>query len=87
MVARGRPNADAFDAAVAAEAAEALARDDGSLYHDYLAENYEPAYFHQFIAHAERHGHHHQGADQRDPAQEQRRQVRGEVSVRCRHEM
>jgi len=56
LVARGRPNADAFDAAVAAEAAEALARDDGSLYHDYLAENYEPAYFHQFIAHADRHG-------------------------------
>jgi hypothetical protein len=56
LVAGGRPDPDLFDKAVAAEAAELLKRDDSSLYHDYLAEVYEPASFQEFVAHAMRYG-------------------------------
>jgi hypothetical protein len=45
-----------MERAVAAQAAELLERTDSALFHDDLAEIYEPVYFHEFTAHAARHG-------------------------------
>ncbi len=55
-MAAGRPQPDTLEAAVAAHAAELLNRTDSSLFHDDLAEIYEPVYVHEFAAHAGRHG-------------------------------
>lgn len=56
MVAIGRKEPDSLEAAVAAHAAELLERTDSGLYHDDLCDAYQPVYFHQFAAHAARHG-------------------------------
>lgn len=56
VVAMGRPEPDALDAAVASYAAELLERTDSALYHDDLCEFYQAVYFHEFAAHAARHG-------------------------------
>jgi hypothetical protein len=56
MIAMGRPEADSLEEAVAAHAEEFLARTDSALYHDDLCEFYQPVYFHEFAAHAARHG-------------------------------
>ncbi len=56
VIAIGRPESDALERAVAAQAVELLARTDSALYHDDLSEMYEPVYFHEFAAHAARHG-------------------------------
>ncbi len=55
LIAIGRPEPDALERAVAAQAAELLGRTDSALFHDDLAEIYEPVYFHEFAAHAARH--------------------------------
>jgi 2-polyprenyl-3-methyl-5-hydroxy-6-metoxy-1,4-benzoquinol methylase len=55
MMAIGRPQPNALEAAVAARAAELLERTDSALYHDDLSDSYEPIYFHEFAAHAARH--------------------------------
>jgi hypothetical protein len=55
MMAIGRPQPNAHEAAVAARAAELLERTDSALYHDDLSDSYEPVYFHEFAAHAARH--------------------------------
>jgi Predicted methyltransferase regulatory domain/Methyltransferase domain len=55
ILAVGRPQPNAYGAAVAARAAELLERTDSALYHDDLAETYEPVYFHEFVSHAARH--------------------------------
>lgn len=52
--ARVRPGA--FHRLVEEEAERMLAREAGGLFHDELAEVYEPVYFHEFVGHAERHG-------------------------------
>ena len=56
LAAEGRPENDALDAAIAAQAAELLTRSDSALFHDELGDIYEPVYFHDFVAHAARHG-------------------------------
>jgi hypothetical protein len=56
LLAAGRPEPDAFDRAVAAEAAELLNRDDSMIYHDYLADIFEPSSLRDFVAHAATHG-------------------------------
>jgi hypothetical protein len=45
MMAIGRPQPNAHEAAVAARAAELLERTDSALYHDDLSDSYEPVYF------------------------------------------
>jgi len=55
MIAIGRPQRNADDAAAAARAAELLERTDSGLFHDDLCDSYEPVYFHEFVAHAARH--------------------------------
>ncbi len=47
---------DPYRAFLAAEIQRLSARRDPFLYHDELAEVYQPVYFHEFIAQAERHG-------------------------------
>jgi hypothetical protein len=56
VIAIGRPEPDALEKAAAAQAVELLGRTDSALFHDDLSEIYEPVYFHQFAAHAGRHG-------------------------------
>jgi hypothetical protein len=56
VIAIGRPEPDALEKAVAAQAVELLGRTDSALFHDDLSEMYEPVYFHEFAAHAARHG-------------------------------
>jgi hypothetical protein len=56
VIAVGRPEPDALEKAVAAQAEELLKRTDSALYHDDLCEIYEPSYLHEFAAHAARHG-------------------------------
>lgn len=55
VLASGRPEMDAQEAALAAEAAACLERGDSALYHDDLSACFEPVYFHEFAAHAARH--------------------------------
>jgi 2-polyprenyl-3-methyl-5-hydroxy-6-metoxy-1,4-benzoquinol methylase len=55
VIAVGRPKPDALEAAVAARAVELLEYTDSALFHDDLADVYEPVHFHEFIAHAARH--------------------------------
>lgn len=56
LLAIGRPESNALEKAVAAQAVELLERTDSALFHDDLSECYEPVYFHEFAAHAARHG-------------------------------
>jgi hypothetical protein len=56
VIAMGRPEANALEKAVAVHAQELLERTDSALFHDDLSEIYEPVYFHEFAAHAARHG-------------------------------
>jgi hypothetical protein len=55
VIAKKTP-ADAIDAAVAARVEELLDKTDSSLFHDDLADCYEPVHFHEFMAHAAKHG-------------------------------
>jgi len=56
VIAMGRPEANALEKAVAVHAQELLGRTASALFHDDLSEIYEPVYFHEFAAHAGRHG-------------------------------
>lgn len=47
---------DAYRALVASELEQILERDPNVLFHDELAETYEPVFFHDFMAHAGAHG-------------------------------
>ena len=55
VIAVGRPKPDPLEAAVAARAAELLEYTDSALFHDDLADVYEPVHLHEFLAHAARH--------------------------------
>lgn len=55
LIVDGRPDANAFDRAVAKEAQDILDRGDSAIYHDYLSEAYDPVYFRDFVAHAASH--------------------------------
>jgi protein-L-isoaspartate O-methyltransferase len=56
LLALGRPESNSLEKAVADLAVEMLGRTDSALFHDDLCEVYEPVYFHEFVAHAGRHG-------------------------------
>jgi protein-L-isoaspartate O-methyltransferase len=56
LIEMGRPEPNELEIAVAAQAKELLGRTDSALFHDDLCEVYEPVYFHEFAAHAARHG-------------------------------
>jgi len=56
VIAVGRPKPDTLEAAVAARAAELLDYTDSALFHDDLADIYEPVHLHEFVGHAARHG-------------------------------
>jgi hypothetical protein len=77
MLAMGRPEVDSLEGAVAAHAAELLARTDSALYHDDLCESYQPVYFHEFAAHAARHGL--QYLSEADPRESQKRNLKAEA--------
>jgi len=47
---------DGFVSALAVEARNMLRRGDSSLYHDFMADTFEPVYFREFVAHAANHG-------------------------------
>jgi SAM-dependent methyltransferase len=69
LVASARPERDAFEAAVAVYAEEFIEKTDSSLMHDELCDSYHAVYFHEFIAHAARHGLKYAGeADPQDAA-------------------
>jgi SAM-dependent methyltransferase len=55
LLAEGRTARDAYSALLEAELERFGARDPGFLFHDDLAAVNEPAYFHEFVAHASRH--------------------------------
>ena len=55
VIAVGRPKPDPLEAAVAARAAELLDYTDSALFHDDLADVYQPVHFDEFVAHAARH--------------------------------
>jgi hypothetical protein len=55
VIAVGRPKPDTLEAAVAARATELLDYTDSALFHDDLADVYEPVHLHEFVAHAARH--------------------------------
>jgi SAM-dependent methyltransferase len=55
LFAAGRPEPDEFDRAFAAEAAEVMKRSQSSLFHDFLADIYEPVQLSEFVAHAAKH--------------------------------
>src|ERR1019366_6409989 len=55
VIAVGRPKPDPLEAAVALRAAELLEYPDSALFHDDLADVYEPVHLHEFVAHAARH--------------------------------
>ncbi len=56
LVAEGRTREDPFNALVRAEVARMSDRDLWYLFHDELADIYEPVYLHQFVAHAAQYG-------------------------------
>jgi methyltransferase-like protein len=56
LVAEGRTRVDSFNALVREEVARMTDRDLWLLFHDELADVYEPVYLHQFVEHAERWG-------------------------------
>lgn len=55
VIAFGRPQPDALEAAVAARASELLEFTDSALLHDDLADVYQPVHLHQFLTHAAQH--------------------------------
>jgi SAM-dependent methyltransferase len=55
LMARRTPT-DAIDGAVTARVEELLEKTDSSLFHDDLADCYEPVHFHEFMTHAAKHG-------------------------------
>jgi ubiquinone/menaquinone biosynthesis C-methylase UbiE len=55
VLALGRPEPEAFDAAAAGYARTLLEHTDSALFHDDLAPVYEPVYFHEFMARAAAH--------------------------------
>lgn len=55
ILALGRPEPEAFDAAATSYARDLLEHSDSALFHDDLAPVYEPVYFHDFVARAEAH--------------------------------
>ncbi len=56
LLATGRPEPDAFDAATASYAANLLQHSDSALFHDNFAPVYQPVYLHEFAARAAAHG-------------------------------
>jgi 2-polyprenyl-3-methyl-5-hydroxy-6-metoxy-1,4-benzoquinol methylase len=56
LVAQGRAREDSFNVLVRDEVARMTDRDLWLLFHDELAEIYEPVYFHEFVTHAEKYG-------------------------------
>ena len=56
LVAEGRTREDRFSALVKQEVERVTDKDLWFLFHDELAETYEPVYLHQFVEHAERYG-------------------------------
>ena len=55
ILALGRPQPEAFDAAATDYAQTLLDHSDSALFHDDLAPVYEPVYFHEFVSRAEAH--------------------------------
>jgi len=55
VLALGRPEPEAFDAAATGYAQTLLEHSDSALFHDDLAPVYEPVYFHEFVSHAQAH--------------------------------
>jgi 2-polyprenyl-3-methyl-5-hydroxy-6-metoxy-1,4-benzoquinol methylase len=84
MIAMGRPEVDSLEGAVAAHAAELLARTDSALYHDDLCESYQPVYFHEFAAHAAGHGLQYLG--EADPQESLKRNLKAEALAWVREE-
>jgi SAM-dependent methyltransferase len=56
VLSTGGTGPDPLVSAIAALATTLLGRTDDALYHDQMASFYEPVYFHEFAAHAARHG-------------------------------
>jgi hypothetical protein len=56
LLGAGRPEPTVLHDAVAKEAQEVLKQSDSSLFHDYLAEIYEPSSLRDFVTHAAGHG-------------------------------
>jgi len=56
LVGEGRLREDLFSAMVKLEAVNMTEKDLWFLFHDELAENYEPVYLHEFVEHAEKYG-------------------------------
>jgi SAM-dependent methyltransferase len=56
LMAQSNPEAKGIAKAIAQEAERTLLRRDSSIFHDYMSDAYQPAYFRDFIAHAARHG-------------------------------
>ncbi|MDQ6701277.1 MAG: class I SAM-dependent methyltransferase [Acidobacteriota bacterium] len=50
------PTVDEYRALLSTELDQILARDPSVMFHDELAEIYEPLFFHEFMSHAHRHG-------------------------------
>ena len=55
-LAQSQSEPDLYSMILASMEQEMERLEDGSLYHDHLAETNSPVYFHQFIDHAKRHG-------------------------------
>lgn len=55
LIAEGRTSDDAYTQLMKEELARVSARDAGFVVHDDLAEVNDPCYFHEFVAHAQRH--------------------------------
>lgn len=56
LIAEGRTADDAYTTLMKEELARISSRDAGFVFHDDLAQVNDPCYFHEFVAHAERHG-------------------------------
>ncbi len=56
LIDAGWPEPSITERAISSMAHDALEMEDGGLYHDLLAETFEPVYFRDFVEHAARHG-------------------------------
>jgi hypothetical protein len=56
LMAQANPEAKGIAKAIAQEAERTLLRRDSAIFHDYMSDVYEPAYFRDFVARAARHG-------------------------------
>jgi hypothetical protein len=56
LIDTGWPEPSMTEQAISSMAHAALEMEDSALYHDYLAETFEPVYFRDFVEHAARHG-------------------------------